>query len=208
MAPANGAAADPGSVRIEIADPDSLISEPDAHWLLDSVAKVVRAIPACGGLVGGRFGGLSTVGQSDRSLSGEVRVRLVNDAEMSAAHVEYCEIDGTTDVLTFDMSEFEDEHAEASGSSSSVPVLDVDILACVDEASRQAGPRGHTVTHELLLYILHGVLHCLGHDDHDEAAHAAMHAAEDRVLTAAGFGALYAASAEARSPDGAAGGLP
>jgi len=43
-----------------------------------------------------------------------------------------------------------------------------------------------------LLYVVHGVLHCLGHDDHDEAGYASMHALEDRVLYAIGVGATFA----------------
>ncbi len=107
------------------------------------------------------------------------------DPEMAAAHLEYCEVEGTTDVLTFDMS----SEADSAGR----PVLDVDIMACIDEAARQGKARGHTREQELLLYIVHGVLHCLGHDDHDEAAAAAMHAEEDRVLGAIGVGTTYAA---------------
>ena len=114
--------------------------------------------------------------------SGSLRVRIVGDDEMAAAHVRYCDIAGTTDVLTFDLSE-------------TTGVLDVDILACIDEAQRQATARGHEVQRELLLYIIHGVLHTLGHDDHDDDAYARMHAEEDRVLSAIGVGATFAKAA-------------
>lgn len=200
-------------MRVEIADPGSLLAEAQVRWLVGSAARVIRAIPAGGGLVGGR---LDVCDRADLTLSGEVRVRLVNDTEMAAAHVEYCEIEGTTDVLTFDMSEVESvdagtQSARMSGDPKSlapnaatpdvrVPVLDVDILACVDEAARQAVGRGHSVEHELLLYILHGALHCLGHDDHDEVSHSAMHAAEDRALVAAGFGTIYASPGSPAAP--------
>src|SRR6185369_8183115 len=96
-------------------------------------------------------------------------VRVVGDEEMAAAHQRFSGVAGTTDVLTFDLT-------EAGGA------LDVDLLVCFDEASRQAASRGHGVERELLLYVVHGVLHCLGHDDHEEAAAARMHAEEDRVL--------------------------
>ncbi len=127
-------------------------------------------------------------------LRGQVRVRVVGDAEMAAAHLEFCDVEGTTDVLTFDMS----SERDADGR----PVLDVDILACADEAARQGAARGHSLERELLLYIVHGLMHCLGHDDHDEAAAAAMHAEEDRVLTAIGVGATYGV------PERAGGGAP
>ncbi len=115
---------------------------------------------------------------------GEVRVRVVGDAEMSAAHLRYAKVPGTTDVLTFDLSEGE------SGSRA----LDADIVVCVDEAERQARERGHDPRRELLLYAVHGLLHCLGHDDHDAASYERMHRLEDEVLTAIGVGAVFGAS--------------
>jgi len=128
---------------------------------------------------------LATAAIGYLGLSGELRVRVVGDAEMAAAHLEYCDLEGTTDVLTFDMSD------EVDGAGR--PVLDVDVLVCLDEAARQGAARGHDRERELLLYIVHGVMHCLGFDDHDEASGAAMHAEEDRVLAAIGVGVTYAA---------------
>lgn len=113
-------------------------------------------------------------------VAGEVRLRIVADPEMDALHRRTTGIAGTTDVLTFDLRDL------------GLGPLDVDIVACLDEAARQAAARGHAPERELLLYALHGILHCLGHDDHDEAAFARMHAAEDAVLTAIGVGPVYA----------------
>ena len=130
--------------------------------------------PRAGGWRGGKAAG----GRGVWGGGGEVRVRVVGDQEMAAAHERYSGVAGTTDVLTFNLAEAGDG-------------LDVDVLVCMDEAERQAGRRGHAVERELLLYVIHGVLHCLGHDDHDEAAAARMHAEEDRVLEAVGVGATY-----------------
>lgn len=114
---------------------------------------------------------------------GEVRVKVIGDEEMSAAHVRYSGVEGTTDVLTFDL---------ADGGAARGEPLDVDIFVCVDEARRRGAELGHEMERELLLYVVHGVLHCLGHDDHDEAAYAKMHAREDEVLRAIGVGAVFA----------------
>lgn len=116
------------------------------------------------------------------NLRGEVRVRLLNDRAMGEAHERSMGESGPTDVLTFDLD-------PGSG------VLDVDLLVCVDEAARRAGEFGHGVGREILLYIVHGVLHCLGHDDHDEAQARHMHQEEDRILSAIGVGSVYAPSA-------------
>lgn len=116
-------------------------------------------------------------------LRGEVRVRIVDDTEMADAHLEYCEIEGTTDVLTFDLID---------GMAAEGQPLDTDIMVCLDEAARQAPTRGHKPEHEMLLYILHGVLHCLGFDDREEEDFIRMHAREDEVLSAIGVGAIFA----------------
>ena len=112
--------------------------------------------------------------------TGEVRVRVVDDGAMADAHQRWSGVPGTTDVLTFDLG--------TEGAR-----LDVDLLVCLDEATRQAGARAHEPWRELLLYVVHGVLHCLGHDDHDETAAAEMHRLEDETLEAIGVGRTYAA---------------
>jgi probable rRNA maturation factor len=124
------------------------------------------------------------------SVSGEVRVRLVGDPEMAAAHERYAGIPGATDVLTFDMRDEEEDVEPAAGT------MDVDIWACVDEAARQAAARGIDLERELLLYCIHGVLHCLGYDDHGDDAYARMHAEEDRILEAIGVGRTFGVGAE------------
>jgi probable rRNA maturation factor len=125
---------------------------------------------------------------------GEVRARIVGDDEMAAAHLKYSGIAGTTDVLTFDLRD----------DSAAGDPLDVDLWICIDEARRNAADRGLPVERELLLYILHGMLHCLGHDDHDEAAHLAMHTEEDRVLMAIGVGATFGVPAAGEPRGGTA----
>ena len=159
------------ALAVDIADPGSLLTPAALASLLAEAHSAV-----------------STFGRG-----GEVRVRLVSDAEMAAAHLKFSKIPGTTDVLTFDLSE---------GTTAQGEPFDVDILACVDEARRQAAPRSLPVERELLLYILHGALHCLGFDDHDDAAFELMHAEEDRILTAIGIGPIfsYEPSAQAEEP--------
>jgi len=121
---------------------------------------------------------------AELGLRGELRVRVVGDEEMALAHFTHCGVAGTTDVITMDLR-------EPSGAAATDSELDADLLVCADEAARQAAARGISVEHELVLYVVHGMLHCLGMDDHDEAGYAAMHAREDRVLTAIGIGAVF-----------------
>lgn len=155
------------AVRLELIDATGRVDAAVAQRLMDQLARCVA--------LAARREAHRTNGHS---RGGEVRVRIVGDAEMSALHEEYSGIMGTTDVLTFDMS----GEADARG----VVLLDVDIAVCLDEAERQGGARRHEPIDEILLYALHGVLHCLGHDDHDDGAFRAMHAAEDEILAQVG----------------------
>ena len=107
----------------------------------------------------------------------------MGDDEMASSHMRHMGVPGTTDVITFDLAE---------GRAASGEGLDVDLLICVDEAERQSARRGIDRRRELLLYALHGVLHCLGYDDTDEQASAAMHRMEDQTLSAIGLGPIFA----------------
>jgi probable rRNA maturation factor len=108
-----------------------------------------------------------------------VDVLIVSDAVMIDMHQRYHKLNTTTDVLTFDAS------------LGTHGPIEVDIAICADVASRQSTQRQHTIEQELLLYVIHGLLHCCGYDDHDDAAFAAMHAEEDRILQAIGVGRTF-----------------
>lgn len=163
-----GHAAPTAAAAVEILDPDRRLPEPALHWLASMARRAAAALGA----------------------TGEARIRIVGDDEMDRAHRQYKGIAGTTDVLTFDYA------ATAGAPLARSPMaraeLDADILICADEAARQAAGRSAEPAPELLLYIVHGMLHCLGHDDLTEADAAAMHRREDEVLTAIGVGPVYA----------------
>ncbi len=121
-------------------------------------------------------------------------IELVHDDRMCMLHARHMGLDSTTDVLTFAQN--------APGEP-----VDVDIAICVDEAARRgqgAAPHGsatspsvpHGTRGEILLYALHGLLHAAGHDDRDADSYARMHAEEDRILEAAGFGRLFEGGAK------------
>ncbi len=144
------------------------------------------------------------IGHAQRSarrlgVVGEVRIRVVDDQVMSAAHVEFTGISGTTDVLTFDMTDSE-EHPRTSrltltdiqsGDPESLAFVEADMLICLDEAVRQSTPHGYPSERELLLYVVHGLLHCLGFDDHDDEEYQLMHSMEDALLEAIGVGPVF-----------------
>ena len=110
---------------------------------------------------------------------GLVTVAVVNDEQMARLHQRYKNISGTTDVLTFDMSEKPHDGIEA------------DVVVSLDQASRSALALGHALRLEVLLYALHGLLHLAGYDDTNASSARIMHRREDELLTAAGFGPVF-----------------
>ena len=108
-----------------------------------------------------------------------VTVTVVGDDRMRALHQTHKSVADTTDVLTFE-------------SSTTGGPIEADIVVCADEALRRASELNHSIEQELLLYALHGVLHCAGYDDRTDQDYEAMHAEEDRILTALGVGPIFA----------------
>ena len=145
--------------RVDLTVDDGVI-DVDASWLSHCTKKALVELAISGA---------------------SVAIRVINDAVMAEMHVAHSNVEGTTDVLTF-------QH------STECEPLSVDIAICADEALRQATVRGHSVNHELLLYIVHGILHCIGFDDHSKEEHKKMHKEEDRVLQAIGVGPVWGQS--------------
>lgn len=112
-------------------------------------------------------------------LDVQVRISVVDDAQIAGLHQEFLNKNTPTDVISFDLSdEFE-------------PGRHFQIVVNEQQAARQANKRGHDTLCELALYITHGLLHQLGYDDRDPLQARRMHEKEDAVLHAGGFGVIY-----------------
>jgi probable rRNA maturation factor len=87
-------------------------------------------------------------------------VRLVDEPAMEVLHVQWMDLPGPTDVMSFPMDELrpgrDDEEPE--------PGLLGDVVLCPTVAERQAAEAGHTPAEEILLLTTHGILHLLGFD--------------------------------------------
>jgi probable rRNA maturation factor len=103
--------------------------------------------------------------------SAEISVGIVDDRRMHELNRQFLEHDYPTDVLSFVLEYDEERNA-----------LDGEIIASSDYAAREAERYGWTMNDELLLYIIHGCLHLVGHDDTTEDAKAEMTAAEAKYL--------------------------
>ena len=108
--------------------------------------------------------------------SGEISIAIVDDRRMHELNRQYLEHDYPTDVLSFVL-----ERDESAGS------LDGEIIVSADYAAREATRFGWTADDELLLYVIHGCLHLIGHDDQTPEGAATMRAAETKHLAAIGL---------------------
>ncbi|MFM8805506.1 MAG: rRNA maturation RNase YbeY [Planctomycetia bacterium] len=110
----------------------------------------------------------------------EIGIVLVDDRRIAAVHRRWLGVPGPTDVITFDLS------AGAAGPADNGPLAG-DIVVSTETARRMARAVGWTPRQELAYYIVHGILHLTGHDDHDPADRRAMRARERAVMKACGL---------------------
>lgn len=107
--------------------------------------------------------------------AGSFTVRFTSDREMRRLNGTYRQKDQATDVLSFPgdwitsaASSRGRKDDPGTGAASEVDLESGlhlgDVAISVPTARRQAATSGHPVARELRLLLLHGALHCLGHD--------------------------------------------
>ncbi len=117
-------------------------------------------------------------------FDGALSLAVVDDAAMRLVNRDYHGCDAPTDVLAFPL-----EPAGEIG-------FDGEVIVSWDTARREALERGVEPVAELLLYVVHGVLHLLGEDDHDPDAARRMHARTLEILAGLGHYNVVEAAAD------------
>ncbi len=107
----------------------------------------------------------------------EISLAIVGHDQMVRLNRRFTGRHGDTDVLAFAMGDRRADPDSVVG----------EVIVCATRAAREARARGVGPEHELLLYVVHGVLHLLGFDDHSPRARKTMYAREARVLALAGI---------------------
>ena len=105
-------------------------------------------------------------------------VRIIDEAAMEVLHVQWMDLPGPTDVMSFPMDELRpgrDDEEPQDG------VLG-DLVLCPTVAAKQADEAGHTAEEELLLLTVHGILHLLGFDHAEPDERRAMFELQRRLL--------------------------
>jgi probable rRNA maturation factor len=89
----------------------------------------------------------------------ELGINLVGAKVMAKVNWDFLRHEGSTDVITF-------SHANSvSRVQNPEPQLHGELFVCVDEAVLQAKHFKTSWQAEVVRYIVHGILHLLGHDD-------------------------------------------
>jgi len=116
----------------------------------------------------------------------ELGINLVAATEMTLINETFLRHKGSTDVITFDYAGARaarpsEAKTRTRGRAARAP-LSGEIFTCVDEAILQARKYGTRWESEIIRYVIHGILHLLGHDDSRPAARRRMKREENRLL--------------------------
>jgi probable rRNA maturation factor len=110
----------------------------------------------------------------------ELAVHLLTADEMSTLNETFLQHQGSTDVITFD--HVEPAHSVTGSPRQSPRHLHGEIFLSVPDAVRQAGQFKTTWQNELVRYVIHGLLHLIGHDDLAPATRKMMKRVENQLV--------------------------
>lgn len=124
----------------------------------------------------------------------ELSIFFVDEPTMADLNSEHMGKVGPTDVLAFplDAAEMIDQQgpgaltrgpARPHPDNDDVPTLLGDVILCPVVAERQSSTHAGTFDDEVALLLVHGILHVLGFDHHDEETKTIMRARELAILT-------------------------
>jgi probable rRNA maturation factor len=124
---------------------------------------------------------------AEQHTRASISIALVDDAGIRALNRKHLGHDWPTDVISFPLSPADD------------PVLTGELVVSTETACASARSLGVEPRDELALYVVHGLLHLCGFDDHHDADALRMREREHEVLALAGL----ANRCHGRMPDNA-----
>ncbi len=126
------------------------------------------------------------LGSGERSV--ELGVRLTGDDEVRALNAEWRGKDKATNVLSFPLA----EPAQLDEAAPGGPELMLgDIVLARGVCAAEAADKAISIEHHASHLLVHGTLHLLGYDHHDDDAAADMEAREVRALARLGIADPY-----------------
>ncbi len=107
-------------------------------------------------------------------VSAAISIAVVDDGSIHELNCRYLDHDWPTDVLSFVLDE-RDNHLEG------------EVILSADTAASAAAEAGWPAEAEQLLYVIHGMLHLVGHRDQTPSEARQMRLAEAKYLRPFGF---------------------
>ena len=119
--------------------------------------------------------------------SAEISLALVDDAAIHRINRDFLGHDHPTDVISFTLGSSPDPQVRTvnppiSAAHSPPQHLEGELIVSTETAIREAAAHGWSAADELLLYVVHGLLHLCGYDDLTDEARPRMRGRERQVL--------------------------
>lgn len=106
----------------------------------------------------------------------DLSITIVDEDEMSDLHVQWMDLEGPTDVLSFPMDELTPNTPDAG------MIGDIVLCPTFADTERLKQPTPLTLEDELCLLTVHGILHCIGFDHREPEEEATMFSLQNRIL--------------------------
>ncbi|MGV9710352.1 rRNA maturation RNase YbeY [Gordonia sp. NPDC003424] len=120
------------------------------------------------------------IAEMDVHPAAELSVVCVDEETMADLHVQWMDLPGPTDVMSFPMDELvpggRPDAAEPG------PAILGDIVLCPKFAAQQAKEARRSFEHEMSMLTVHGVLHLLGYDHAEPEEEKEMFGLQNRIL--------------------------
>ncbi len=129
----------------------------------------------------------------------EISVAIVDDARIHEINREFLQHDYPTDVISFDLAEPRQPAAPSRTARNAPPgvrrsaglAISGEVVVSAETALRLAEQFGWTAQDEIVLYLVHGLLHLCGYDDLTEKERLVMRRRETEVLALLGLVPRY-----------------
>ncbi|GAC83552.1 rRNA maturation RNase YbeY [Gordonia paraffinivorans] len=122
------------------------------------------------------------VGAMDVNPGALLSVLCVDEDTMADLHVQWMDLPGPTDVMSFPMDEL--VPGGRPDAPEPGPAILGDIVLCPEFARKQAREARRSFEHELAMLTIHGVLHLLGYDHAEPEEEREMFGLQNEILEA------------------------
>lgn len=121
---------------------------------------------------------VQSVLELERVRTARISVAVITDELMHELNRRHLNHDYPTDVLSFVL-----HSVSATPPDGPIDEVEGEVIVSADTAIREAGERGVDPVQEFALYLVHGMLHLCGYDDHEASDRRAMRDRERAILS-------------------------